>query len=76
MQSLCEQKGCGELVYEWKRKTVESEDVHEKEGINGEAGGIRQTNEGVRETIKNGFTELIYSWEGEWRNSSRWAFSH
>jgi len=34
MQSLCEQKGCGELVNEWKRET-ESEDVYEKQGING-----------------------------------------
>jgi len=75
MQSLCEQKGCGELVNEWKRET-ESEDVYEKQGINGWAGGIRQTNDGVRETIKHESTELIHSWEGEWRNSIRWAFSH
>ncbi len=34
------------------KETVDLEHVHENEGIKGEAGAIRQTNEGVRETIK------------------------
>lgn len=41
------------MVNEWKRETVDLEHVHEKEEIKGEASGIRQTNEGVGETIKN-----------------------
>lgn len=34
------------------RETVDLELVHEKDGIQGEAGSTRQTNEGVGETIK------------------------
>ncbi len=34
------------------RETGDLEQVHENKGIKGEAGSIRQTNEGVGETIK------------------------